>query len=180
MHRRIATRRMRLSGLGEMPGCAMDAQKEIPNPPNQSDLPVWLYPPSQWENVDQLNYVAMPAVGADATIITFQVPTGRNGVIQKVANNFVGAGWTEGSGDLVWRILVDGATPPGANSYQNILGSLGSPANPVGISGFRIFENQVLTLIAHNNALVVAGQLVGGRLVGYLYPREYEDTNIWI
>ena len=171
---------MPLNGLGEMPGCAMDASREIPNPPNQSNLPVWLYPPSQWENLDLLDYEPLPAIGADATILSFRVPTGRNGVIQKVANNFVGGGWTEGSGDVIWRILVDGATPPGANSYATILGSLGSPANPVGISGFRIFENQLLTFIAHNNAVIVAGQQVGARLVGYLYPREYEDENIWI
>ena len=160
----------------------IDSQAFVPKPPSvdTNGLPVWLYPPAQWENVDQLNYVALPAIGADATIIQFQVPMGRNGVIQKIANNFVGGGWTEGSGQMVWRIEVDGATPPGANSYQRILASLGSPANPVGISGFRIFENQVVRLIVNNVSIAVAGQLVGGRLVGYLYPREYEDGNIWI
>lgn len=171
-------RRPALHGLGQPSG--IDAQSDIPRPPDQSNLPVWLYPPSQWENIDQFNYVPLPAVGATATILSFQVPLGRNGVIQKVANNFVGGGWIEGSGDVVWRILVDGATPPGANSYKNILGSLGSPANPVGISGFRIFENQVVTMVAVNGAVVLAGQLVGGRLIGYLYPREYEEENIWI
>jgi hypothetical protein len=142
--------------------------------------PIWIDPPSQWENIDQLNYVALPAIGATAIIITFQVPAGRNGVIQKVGNNFVGGGWVEGSGDVVWRILVDGTPPPGATSYDNILGSLGSPANPVEIPGFRIFENQVITLVAFNNAVVVAGQKVGGRLVGYLYPRDMEEDDLWI
>src|ERR1051326_2241853 len=100
MAQRVA-RRMRLSGLGEMPGCAMDAQKEIPEAPNQSNLPLWLYPPSQWENLDQYAYTNLTAIGTDATIISFRIPTGRNGVIQKVGNNFVGAGWVEGSGDIV-------------------------------------------------------------------------------
>jgi hypothetical protein len=178
------TRRLRFgnrSGLGQPP-TTRDVVNGLPMPadPNVGQLPIWLYPPVNWENIDQLNYVNLPAVGATATIITFQVPTGRNGIINKVACNFVGGGWVEGSGDVVWRILVDGGTPPGATSYDSILGSLGSPAQPVGISGFRIFENQVVTLVAFNNAVLVAGQKVGGRLLGYLYPREYEEENIWI
>ena len=176
--RRFARLRSLHNGLGLSPN--IDDRADIPMAPNESNLPVWLYPPSQWENVDQFAYAPLPAIGADVTIISFKVPTGRNGVIQKVGNNFVGAGWVEGSGDIIWRILVDSATPPGANSYANILGSLGSPSNPVGISGFRVFENQLLTFIAHNNAVIVAGQQVGARLIGYLYPREYEDQNIWI
>jgi hypothetical protein len=139
------------------------------------DLPLWVYPPAQWENLDQINYVALPAIGAEANVIQFQVPPGRNGVINKVANNFVGGGWQEGSGGVLWRIQVDGAPPAGATSYDAILASLGSPANPVSIAGFRIFENQVLTLVVRNVNIVVAGQLSGGRLLGYLYPREMDD-----
>jgi len=152
------------------------------------ELPLWINPPIQWENIDQIGYVPLTAVGAAAAvIISFQVPIGRNGIINKIANNFVGGGWTEGTGDVLWRILVDGAPPPGANSYDAIPASLGSPANPTQISGFRIFENQLVKLVAFNNPagpnggiVPLGGQLVGGRLVGYLYPRELEDENIWI
>jgi hypothetical protein len=148
-------------------------------------LPLWIYPPINWENVDQIAYVTLPAINAEATILKFTVPIGRNGVINKVANNFVGGGWTEGTGDILWRILVDGAPPPAANSYAAIPASLGSPANPTEISGFRIFENQVISVTIFNNpagpngGIVVAGQLAGARLCGYLYPRELEDSNIW-
>lgn len=107
-------------------------------------------------------------------------------MIRKVANNFVGGGWVEGTGDVIWRILIDGTPPPGATNYDSIVASLGSPANPVEIAGFRIFENQVLTLVGFNNpagpdgGVVPAGQRLGARLVGYLYPREYEEDNIWV
>lgn len=172
-----------IAGLGQPP-TTRDVINSLPMPvdPNAQpgQLPIWLYPPVNWENIDQLAYVNLPAIGATATIISFTVPIGRNGIINKVANNFVGGGWVEGSGDVVWRILVDGGTPPGATSYDNILGSLGSPAQPVGISGFRIFENQVITVVAFNSAIVVAGQKVGARLLGYLYPRELEEGDIWI
>jgi len=143
-------------------------------------LPPWIYPPADFENIDVSGYVALPAIAAQATIITFTVPQGRNGIIKKVANNFVGGGFTEGSGSIVYQILVDGAPPPGATTYENILGSLGNPANPVEIPGFRIYENQVITVVVNNVSILVAGQLAGARLIGYDYPREYEDQNIWI
>jgi hypothetical protein len=151
----------------------------------ETGLPLWIYPPINWENIDQIAYVTLPAINAEATILKFTVPIGRNGVINKVANNFVGGGWTEGTGDILWRILVDGAPPPAANSYAAIPASLGSPANPTEISGFRIFENQVISVtifnnpLGPNNGITVAGQLAGARLCGYLYPREMEDGNIW-
>jgi hypothetical protein len=149
-------------------------------------LPVWLFPPSQWENIDQINYALLPAIGSQVTIISYTVPAGRNGVINKVANNFVGGGWVEGTGDVLWRILVDGTPPPGATNYDAILASLGSPAIPTSIAGFRVFENQVITLVGFNNpagpggGVVVAGQRLGGRLLGHLFPREFEPDNIWV
>ena len=149
-------------------------------PSDSYPRPPWVDPPQQWENLDLIGYVALPAIAAQANVLNFQVPLGRNGVIQKVANNLVGGGWTEGAGGAIWQILVDGAPPPGATNYDLILASLGSPANPVQIPGFRIYENQVLTLVVKNVNIVVAGQLSGGRLIGYLYPKELEQEDLWI
>lgn len=143
-------------------------------------LPHHLYPPDRWENLDQSNYVALPAIGAQANVISFQVPIGRNGIVKKIANTFVGGGFQEGQGNIVWQILVDGAPPPGASSYDSILDSLGLVNNPTEISGFRIFENQILTLVIKNVALVQANQFVGGRFVGFLYPRDMEAENLWV
>jgi len=170
---------------------ATQVQSAAPAPAPQDSMdisafPVWLFPPTQWENIDQIAYALLPAIGATVTIISFVVPAGRNGIIQKVANNFVGGGFVEGTGDLVWRILVDGTPPPGATNYDNIVDSLGAVASPTQIPGFRIFENQTITLVAFNNpagpdgGVVVSGQRVGGRLIGYMYPREYEEDNIWV
>ncbi len=142
--------------------------------------PLWIDPPADWQNLDLIAYVALPAIAAQANVISYQIPPGYNGVIKKVANNFVGGGWSEGSGGVSWQILLDGSPPPGATNYDLILASLGSPANPVAIAGFRIYENQVLTLVVKNVNIVVAGQLSGGRLIGYLYPREDENESIYL
>jgi len=182
-----------LDGLGQVP-TTRDLVNSYPMPaegsrvigPERRDLPIWLYPPVNFENLDQIAYVLLPAIGSTATIISFTVPIGRNGMINKIAANFVGGGWTEGTGDVKWRVLVDGTPPPGATSYDSIVASPGSPAQPVGIAGFRIFENQVVTLVAFNDpagpngGVVVAGQRVGGRLLGYFYPRDIEQADIWI
>jgi len=139
-----------------------------------------------WENIDQDNYVLLGAIGTTVTIISYVVPPGRNAIIYKVANNFVGGGWVEGTGDVIWRILVDGSPPPGAVSYDTLLASLGNPASPTEIPGFRVFENQVLTLVALNNpagpdgGVVVAGQRVGARFVGWNYPTDIEASDIWL
>jgi hypothetical protein len=194
-----------LAGLGQPP-TVRDVVNSYPMPIDQSemdpfgssgpssqsgpqathDLPVWLYPPRNWENIDQLAYALLPAINSTATILSYLVPIGRNGVINKVACNFVGGGWTAGTGDVVWRILIDGTPPPGATSYDSIVDSLGSPAQPVGISGFRIFENQTLTVVIFNNpagangGVVVAGQRAGARVLGHLYPRDMELDDLWI
>lgn len=168
---------MRNRGAREQQGAAF-SPTDVPAEPVQR--PIWIDPPSQWENIDQLNYVPLGAIGSTVIIVSYTVPIGRNGIIKKVANNFVGGGWVEGTGQIIWQILLDGTPPPGANSYANILGSLGSPASPTEISGFRVRENQVLTLVAQNISVLVAGQLVGGRLVGFQYPKEFEAKGIWI
>lgn len=169
-----------------MPFIQPELQHQLPGPFLGRDLPPHLYPPRTWENIDQLSYANVPAIGSTAVVLTYIVPIGRNGVINKVANNFVGGGWVAGTADLVWRILIDNAPPPGATSYNFIVDSLGSPAQPVGISGFRIFENQTITVTILNNpaglngGVVLAGQLSGARLLGHLYPRDMEYFDLWV
>ena len=164
------------------PGSAV----QPPGPFIGRDLPPHLYPPRNWENLDKFGYTPVPAIGSTATIFSFIVPTGRNGIINKVANNFIGGGFFAGSGDIVWRILVDGAGPPGASDYQFIVDSLGPQSAPVAIAGFRIFENQNVSVVAFNNpagangGIIVAGQLAGARLMGHLFPRDLEYLDLWV
>jgi hypothetical protein len=172
----------RMHGLGDIPpdDLPSNAINPDPAPAAEVELPIWVHPPAAWENLDMSGYAALPAIGATATILSFTVPTGRNGVIKKLANNFVGGGWVEGSGSVVWKILVNGTAPPGANSYNSILDSLGAIASPTEIAGFRIMENQVVSVVITNVNIVVAGQLVGARLAGWYYPKDLESDSMWI
>jgi hypothetical protein len=140
----------------------------------------WLDMPAGAYSFSQSNAaaVALPAIGVEVTVVTFQVPQGMNGVIQKIANQYIGGGWTEGTGDLVWRIEADGVS---IRNYNNILGTLGTSAAPGDRTAnpIRVYENQTIALIARNVNIGVAGSPLLGLLSGYFYPLTAEDSNTW-
>lgn len=152
------------------------------NPDAQADiniLPVTNFMPAQGEDFEAHAYVALPAIGASAVILQFVVPEGRHGMIKRIANVFVGGGFTEGQGGIVWQIVQDGnvAGPLIAPFFDNIVASLGTVSNPSYIDGIRIREGQLVQLIAKNISIAVAGQLIGGRLGGFFYPIELDPPD---
>jgi hypothetical protein len=141
-------------------------------------LPVSNFMPDRGEEFRRAAYVAIPAVGASAIVVQFKVPEGRNGMINALANVFVGGGFTEGQGGIVWQLFQD-FTPGGgvvAPDFDNIVASLGSVNNPAKLNGIRIKENQLVILLVKNVSVVVAGQFIGGLLGGYYYPIDLEPS----
>jgi hypothetical protein len=141
--------------------------------------PAHLYMPPDGIPFDYTAYVATPAVGVVAAVVQFTVPEGFHGVIKKVGNVYVGTGFIEGSGSLVWQIQQNGGV---VRNYDNILASLGTVTQPGELAGsILIFEQQVVTLQVNNVSLVAGGTQVGGRLGGWFFPKEYlnADMNIW-
>lgn len=137
--------------------------------------PPWSETPSGGQPFTFLNAaaVSLPAIGSSVTVVTFQVPRRKNGVIEFVANQFVGGGWTEGTGDLIWRITADGVPIQG---YDAMIASIGSLSNPgwLGSRPIRIYENQVIALVVTNVAVVAAGQPLLGLFRGGFWPIEQE------
>ncbi len=159
----------------------LDFSKVLPNEdfpvqPNYPALPPHLYQPTTGLPFNPTTYVAIPAIAATATIIDFRVPNGYQGVINQMGNNFVGGGFTDGSGSVVWQLLLDGVPYP---NFENIIASLGNPANPSLIGAIQLRERQRVQLVVKNVSIVVAGQLIGGRLSGYFYPLDLADTTQW-
>ena len=141
--------------------------------------PIWLFPSADSQAFDYVNYVPLPAVGntpAQGVIISFRVPAGMNGIIKRFGNAYVGGGFTEGSGALVWQLLADGTPVP---NYDAIPASLGATANPSEVSSIRIRENQLITLVVLNITLAVGGAFSGGRLGGWFYPKDQEPAGSW-
>lgn len=153
----------RASGLVDALGRSLDGAPVI--------LPVYLFPSVDSESFDPCTGVALPAVGAQAIVVDFFVPEGRNGIIKRFGNVYIGSGFADFSGSLQWQLLADSVPIP---YYDNILASLGSTANPSEVSSIRIKENQHIQLVINNISLVVGGAQSGGRIGGWFYPIEEE------
>ncbi len=145
-------------------------------------LPVTNFMPAEGEDFEFHAYVAIPVVGGNAVVVQFVVPEGRNGMIKRIANVFIGGGFQEGQGLIVWKLFQDfqGGAGPIVPNFENIVASLGSVSNPSHIDGIRVKESQVVTLQVLNVApgVVPAGQLIGGRLGGYFYPKDLDPPNM--
>lgn len=157
-------------------------QRGFPAPQQQQiiirEFPYWLEPPVNSNSFDFVNYVALPAAGAAAgVIIDFTVPLGMNGIIKRFGNAYVGSGFTEGSGALLWQLLAN--TQPIRN-YSAIPASLGATASPSEVSSIRIKESQRIQLVINNVSLVVGGAKSGGRIGGWFYPKTLEYNESFI
>lgn len=128
---------------------------------------------------DPTAYIGTPAVGVIAAVVQFTVPEGFYGVIKKVGNVYIGAGFVEGSGSLVWQILQNGGV---VRNYDNIVSSLGTVSAPGELAGAILLEELALVVLQVNNVgLVAGGTQVGGRLGGWFFPkyRLPDFSNIW-
>lgn len=141
-------------------------------------LPISNYMPPEGVEFRPHGYIPLPAVGVTAVVVQFTVPKGYNGVINFLANEFVGGGFQQGAGGVTWELYLDFTTLVPAPNFQSILASLGSVNNPAKLNGIRVKENQLVTLVVKNVSIVVAGQLIGGLLGGYFYPVALEPDNI--
>jgi len=147
---------------------------------NAQRLPVTNYMPPEGEDFEVTGGIIIPAVGASGVVLQFTVPFGRNGMIKRIANVFIGAGFTDFSGTVVWQIVQDAnqTGPPIVPNFDNIVASLGSASNPSTIDGIRVKETQLVQLIVKNISIAPAGQIIGGRLGGYFYPINLEPPEI--
>lgn len=154
----------------------------VPPPPLSSQAeyaagaPPWTREgmPPDAEPFDPLTWIAMPVIHAtnENVVLALTVPMGRDGVIELFGNQALGAGWNEGTGELIWRIRQNGAA---VRNYENILSSLGNVGNPVAM-GLRIFENDTIQVMLVNTAIPPAAQPVGARFHGWFYPKSHSAS----
>lgn len=166
VHRRTFVRKPNSALL--TPSCAVTVPQ----------LPVQNYMAPGGEPFEFAAGVTIPAIGATATVVSFTVPRGRNGYIRRIANVFVGGGFVDFSGGLIWQILLDQTKNVVAPGFDNIVASLGAVSNPTMVDGIHVMENNLVALIVKNISVVVSGQEIGGRLGGSFHPIPQEPRNL--
>jgi hypothetical protein len=143
-----------------------------------SRMPVTNFMPAEGRPFRPHSYVPLPAIGTQAVVVQFTVPQGYNGIINALANVYVGGGFQEGQGAVYWTLYADYTTKVVVPNFDKLVASLGSVNNVATLPGIRIKENQVVTLTVNNVGIIVAGQLIGGLLGGWFYPVALEPPTI--
>ena len=131
--------------------------------------PPWIQMPSSGEPFNPAASITVPNIGQTATIVSHKVGTGRNGVVNRMANEVQGQPWVDGDGTLVWQFTRNGVP---VKNQEKIVSSLGSVNLPAPFGPFRVIENDVVALAVTNVAMPVAGQLIRGRFDGWDYPKD--------
>jgi hypothetical protein len=136
-------------------------------------LPPWLFATASSRNLIAVAAITIPAVtaGIFTPIVDFKIDPGKNGVIKWFANQYVGGGFTDGSGAIIWRLAIDGVAVPG---FENISVSLGTNQIPSEIAPVRLFAGRRVQLLVTNASIVPAGQIIEGGIRGWLYPKDEE------
>lgn len=147
--------------------------------PAIAPLPPHLYPPAGAQSKNVVAYEPIGAEGTTTTILEVLVPPSMKFVVNQIGNNFVGGGFTEGSGQLSYQIL-DNAVP--IEDFDDIPGSLGNVAQPSQIAPIIFEENHTVSFVVTNNAgsgIPADSAMVGATLRGWFYDRRFASEGEW-
>ena len=137
--------------------------------PRIAAIPPWERSPEGHVPFDHQGVVALPLVGAVANVLTFVVPQGFDGVVERFSLNFTAGGFIAGSGDIVWRIFQDNK---GVKNYSNIQSELGTLQIARPIDNMRLFSGQtILITVTHVANAALNGDVIA-TMAGYYYPRK--------
>jgi hypothetical protein len=131
-------------------------------------MPPWIVPPTGADPFDETAVATIGVVGTTTTILSFLVPYGYDGVIKRFYHNYLGSGYVDGSGSLVWRILADGRP---IKNFGNILTQMGNASTPRLTDGIRIFTGQTISYVVLHASDVLLTDAVTCSLAGYYFPR---------
>lgn len=138
-----------------------------------SIAPPWVDPPENFEGFDLTAAISTPPVGTGETLVlSYRVPRGFDGVVKGLVHNYIGGGFQQGAGGIVWRLSVDGQW---VRHYDAMLVSFGSVQHPRPISGIRVCENQLIqywvNVIGGDGLLYSAETQIICGISGWIYPR---------
>lgn len=152
-------------------------------------LPPWQTMPAGGQPFRYINQVMpnapaakfLAVAGSETITVSFNVPAGRQmSCLQFI--NFVGSGaWIDYSGDVLWRVEIDGLCAQGFSAIPAMIGSSDQPAN-LRDQQLLATENQLVQLICANVAIVTAPNTnpIGGGLIGFFRPMGQIQQDLFI
>jgi hypothetical protein len=133
--------------------------------------PPWVVPPPGFEGFDFSGVIATPANnGLDTVVLEFFVPSGYEGVINKLSHRYTGGGFQSGQGDLAWRIFRNDQA---VKNYDNILVQFGTENELREIAGIRIYSGEKISYVVNHavaSALAIGGTFIIAFASGWFYP----------
>ena len=112
-------------------------------------------------------------VDGDVDILQFQVPVGYDAVLMQGYNLYLGTGFVQGSGDILWRLKINSYY---AMDWGSVAFSLGSVRDPFPFSDcIFLTSRQLVTLqvnVPNPSGMIQVGasRIIGG-LMGFYLPR---------
>lgn len=143
--------------------------------------PVTIDPPLDAEPFHWNGSIPLPLPTAIGTIVSFSVPPNRSGVIWRVGNGSgvqgAIAGWTNGSGTLIWQILRNGAP---YKNFDDIVCLIGLVEAGGGLlcAPLRVRAKDNIALVVQNLSVPAAGQNALGLLAGWYYPASQDPPSL--
>jgi hypothetical protein len=137
-------------------------------------------PPDSWTFLPN-GQQTIPAIGASVTICSQTIPKGRSAVIWRLANGTalgLGiAGWTNGDGNLVWKMLRNGVPFQYFNQINTIIGLVEQGGSQL-VAPLYCRENDHISLVLYNINLPASGQISLGSFSGYTYPKALDPRKM--
>lgn len=154
--------------------CCPQGRTKYPFPP-------WVRMPKEGRRFKPIKTLlvstAIPFTGLNVNVLTERVPYGYDGVIEDIVCEVLAdasTGFTEGSGDITWRLSADGRYLRDEGNLTVTVGSLTTPS-PVPRGNLRVFSgNQlkfdVVFAVGAEARLNPAARVVCS-ISGWYYPR---------
>jgi hypothetical protein len=114
-----------------------------------------------------LNYLA-PGAGT-VQLLSYQVPQGLLAFLTTLVIVAIGGGFSDFSGNVIWRLWVNGA---GVDGWENISAHVGDLNTPVTVQ-LQLNENDLFYITAEVPAgqpAMPAGATTAARIQGWTYP----------
>jgi hypothetical protein len=139
----------------------------------------WLQEAADGRHFNEQGSIEAPALGVQGTILEYEIPDGFSAAIHSIMRAYIGSGFIEGSGSILWDLDVDrelgalpiiGYTVP---SYAFNKFSLGNPIQgPWKLPGPIIIDSGIIRLKATSISDISVGapNYMVGAILGWIYP----------